>query len=58
MSELEVETASDGQLVATRHATLRQHLFVVLTCDRPLDGGARYGLADSNERSYAGSSSG
>jgi DNA-binding NtrC family response regulator len=54
MVEPDAQTASDVQPEGTQStASLQQHLFVVLSCDRPLEGGARHGLAELDEVTIA-----
>ncbi len=50
MPEPDVKTASEGVSPGSRPmATLQQHLVLAFCCDRPLEGGARYALAELDE---------
>jgi transcriptional regulator of acetoin/glycerol metabolism len=50
MREPEAKTASEAQTGGGRSvAALQQHLFLILSCDRPLGGGARFGLSELDE---------
>ncbi|HEY2514500.1 MAG TPA: sigma 54-interacting transcriptional regulator [Polyangiaceae bacterium] len=59
MPEQDVKTASEAQPPGSRSPAglaaltplqpLQQHLFLVASCDRPLDGGARHALASLDE---------
>src|SRR5215472_13347857 len=50
MAEHDVKTASEAQPPGSQRVVpLQQHLFVVLSCDRPISGGARHGLSELDE---------